>query len=360
MTWLNIKYKVKKSVYFIQPVAGPVNGVKMINRCLLENAAFKNVRIIDTAQAKSSEEFGKFNLHKITQVLSLAFQLIKLKPKSYCYLNFTPHGFAYWRDLIFLKILLLKNCAVTIHVHANITSGKLFDINKHLSRCRVIVINEKQYKQFKPLLPNTYWINNALPNINEQKNKLIEKDIQKLNLLYLSNLSVEKGYYTLLNLYRKLKQEFPEDSLSLTIAGSILDEDIRRSIEEETAADKSIKYIGEVKGNKAKSCAFSKADLFLFLSRPYYEVSPLVLIEALMFGLPIIMTEQVVSPHIILKGNGIIINDDNEKEVTAYIAELFTNYNSRLTAYKNSLATYENNYNFDNFAAALYNVIVKD
>ena len=55
-----------------------------------------------------------------------------------------------------------------------------------------------------------------------------------------------------------------------------------------------------------KSKIYSEATALLFLSDKNYEVFPLVYIEALMHGLPIISTPQHVAESVV-KENGIII-----------------------------------------------------
>ncbi|WP_424934477.1 glycosyltransferase family 4 protein [Amaricoccus macauensis] len=105
---------------------------------------------------------------------------------------------------------------------------------------------------------------------------------------HLSNLSMEKGLGEVLDTFRSLKAEGLADRL--LIAGPATGaKEKAHLIEAEKEFGTSFKWVGPVSGEK-KVNFFSEIDLFLFPSRYKNESQPLVNLEALAAGVPVVGT----------------------------------------------------------------------
>src|SRR5690554_7402102 len=79
-----------KKIIMITPFKGPLNGVKVLSKQIadrfLELENYK-IKLIDTAQAKTPEDFGKFNLKKFKELATLYRELRNIEADDYVYMN---------------------------------------------------------------------------------------------------------------------------------------------------------------------------------------------------------------------------------------------------------------------------------
>lgn len=130
---------------------------------------------------------------------------------------------------------------------------------------------------------------------------------RKILLGHLSNLTVEKGLDTVLEVFSRIAVSSSE--VELILAGPSQGHE-KQLIEEAQAAHPGrIKYLGPLY-NKAKNDFFASIDIFLFPSRYRTEAQPLVLAEALASGVPVIASnrgcikDQIADGGVAVDGTG--------------------------------------------------------
>lgn len=340
-------------VNIIFPVEGPVNGVKMITKQIIDAFNDKGIsyNLIDTSQAKDYNQFGKFSFTKILNFLKIISCVLKLNSKEIVYMNYTAHGFAHIRDFMLLRILLFKKSNITVHIHeSTLENVKKKRIIKSLSRTKIILINKGQYQDLEPYYKNIRVIKNALKDYYSNSDLIIENaQNSTLKLLYFSNLSIPKG----LPLLKKIVKEIHTKNLDVevNIYGGVLD-DLSKDILEEIQKYNNVNYNGVVIEEKKKMEILKNHDFLLFLSDENYEVYPLVYIESLMSGLPIITTKQVVSSEVIVNNGSHLLEDNIEKTVKEILEK-----NSIIELKQNARNRYLAEYNFDKFINQLISTI---
>lgn len=347
-------------LYFIFPMTGPNNGVKIISNHIRQ-AIFKNKEIsifnIDTAQATGYNNFGKFSFNKILFFLSILKKILYVKNSDYIYFNLTPKGYAFYRDLIILAVCRIKTPNVTVHVHANGLEDNVKWYSKFLfSKIKIIVINENQKRQTIKFCSNTFLVPNALPDYF--KNKSIKHKINKdVNLIFLSNISKEKGVNRIIELSKILYNN--NITCKLNIFGGVLTDIERDKIENLTNKYNFVKYYGPIIDDDKKFKYLLKNDVLLFLSDEDYEVYPLVYIEALMSGLPIITTNQIVAKNLCNLGVAQILNNDLSNFIE--IIKKFANNSKEFKNFKErARKTYLENYSFENYIKKIEKIIFYD
>ena len=130
---------------------------------------------------------------------------------------------------------------------------------------------------------------------------------QKVRLLFLSNLIESKGIYVLLDACKVLKER-GLDFVCDFVGGeskAVSAETFREAIAERGLAD-CVAYHGPQYGDdKVKFLA--QADIFVFPTYYNNECSPLVLMEAMQYGLPLVSTNEGGIPDLIVNGeNGFV------------------------------------------------------
>jgi len=115
--------------------------------------------------------------------------------------------------------------------------------------------------------------------------KPIRKD-GDLTIGFLSNLSLEKGLDTVLQCFEKIRLHGVQ--ARLVLAGPIVQEQARAAITKARANfGEALVELGSV-SDKRKEEFFKSIDLFFFPSRYRFEAQPLVVLEALSYGVPAI------------------------------------------------------------------------
>lgn len=350
----------RKKMHFCFPISGPNNGVKIISTHILNhflNDNYFNVRVVDTAQATGFSNFGKFNINKLLLTLKLFSKLFKVKHKDLIYLNLTPKGFAFFRDFCMILISKIKRGNVTVHIHANELEKKINPFTRQLLKgVKIIVINRLQYNNLKPLHLNLFLVKNALPDFFLQPPYIRKFDKDKIKLLFFSNLSKQKGIFRLESMIRSIGNS--DLDCEVNIYGGVLDKSHETIFLNLKTEYKFINYFGSINDEIEKYKAFQDNDFLLFLSDQNYEVSPLVFIEALMSGLPIITTKQVVSNEIIDQKCGYHISDAPSELISILQNHRSTGFNHNELKLK-CRKTYLEKYSFENFMKEIKTIIEK-
>ncbi|MEO1013468.1 MAG: glycosyltransferase family 4 protein [Bacteroidota bacterium] len=353
---------MRNKLYFCFPIKGPNNGVKIISERLMQYLSEKDdirIKAIDTSQAKNFKNFGKFNIRKVSQSITLLFKVVFLENSCYAYLNLTPVGFAFYRDMALIAIFRLKNCRINVHLHANGLERRInFFTRTLLRKTRIITINHYQQKVLLEKNLQSRVLPNALPDYFEKEG--IEPEYSKsecLQLLFFSNLSKEKGIDRLVRIVEEMKRMgVPYE---LRICGGSLNEATELKLKKLLSKSKNVQYLGPIRDERKKIALFLESSFLLFLSNVNYEVYPLVYIEALMCGLPIISTEQVISARLEEMGCLYTLRD-----IPSDLSRILSNHSKKiegkLAVRKRCRDTYKLNYNFVNYVEALIDIIFDD
>ncbi|SHI30703.1 Glycosyltransferase involved in cell wall bisynthesis [Arenibacter nanhaiticus] len=349
-----------KNLYFIFPITGPNNGVKVISNHI-KRSIFNNnpisVRTINTAQAEDFSNFGKFSTKKVFHFFKLFKSLFIIEREDMVYVNVTPSGFAFYRDLIILFLCSFRTTNITAHIHANGLEKKVKIYNKFLfAKLKIIVINVDQKGKLDSLKLNTFLVPNSLPDYFENTpiRPLQEAGIK---LIYLSNISKPKGIERLIKIAEVISSK--KLDCILNVFGGALSETEKCTIKDLDLKYDFLNYHGPILDEREKYDNLLKNDALLFLSDENYEVYPLVYIESLMSGLPILTTKQIVSDNFSKIGVADILNentDNFEAIITNYLEDPQQFHNRKIK----SRDAYKQNYSYNNFIQQIEKIILHD
>jgi len=119
----------------------------------------------------------------------------------------------------------------------------------------------------------------------------------RLTLGFLSNLSLEKGLDIVLRAFEEILSNGM--NVRLILAGPVVDGSAQDLIDKSRQEfGGAICYMGPVSGD-TKQAFFKELDLFLFPSRYRCEAQPLVVLEALSYGIPALVTRHGYSADIV-------------------------------------------------------------
>ena len=125
-------------------------------------------------------------------------------------------------------------------------------------------------------------VDNLMMALSKPWHRKVRSKEEPFNILFLSRIEKEKGIFEALESYRLLKSVHPNAVFLIAGEGS-QNRTVKKYIENKKIED--VRLLGFVKGEK-KAAVFKQAHCFLLPS--YHEGMPISVLEAMLFGLPVI------------------------------------------------------------------------
>jgi glycosyltransferase involved in cell wall biosynthesis len=178
----------------------------------------------------------------------------------------------------------------------------------------VIVLGNTLKHIFDGLIPNEkiFIVENGI-DITYSSTEVLSKEIRdKKRILYLGNLVESKGIFDIVKSIPKVVKE--NSNVIFTFIGAWDNFKFKSEVMEfihQNSLENYTEFLGVLSGEK-KSKMVLNSDIFVFPTFYPFEGQPLVLIEAMAAGLPIITTDHgCIAEMIEDKVNGIIIEKHN-------------------------------------------------
>ena len=321
------------------------------------NTAF-TCRYVNLSISRTVDEVGRKPFSKIGRYVTLLckvlVQLVQFRP-NVCYISLSVGDSGFYKDVAVTVLAGLFGAKKVYHLHNKgvkprsekwyndwlyrlvfykaeviLLSEYLYtDIEKYVSRDRVhicpngisnqLAVNSDQLavgSRQSAVSSEQLAVSSEQSTINYQ---LPTTNYQLPSILFLSNLIVSKGVYILLDACRILKERQVKFHCTLVGGeGDITASELSSKIEEMGLADE-VNYAGRQYGaDKVKF--LQQAELFVHPT--YNDCFPLVLLEAMQYGLPIVSTTEGAIPGIVTDGeNGFLVSP---KDSTALAEKLET------------------------------------
>jgi glycosyltransferase involved in cell wall biosynthesis len=327
---MNSRQKILCILHRSPPAHGAAQVGDMIAHSSKLHEEF-DCKFITIKSSTSLSSIGGFAFIKIYYLLELYVRiflaLVALKPDK-IYFTASNKSFAFYRDLILSTLWkmysLFKKVDVFYHFHTkgveDFVAGSV--VKTALTK---FFLKDVNLILLSPLLENDFLKVNTFKRVlylpNGVGNQLTENQFDQvikdkfsnnkpLNVLYLSNMIKSKGYFKVLELAKKIKEE----PIQFNFAGGWTSQkdknDFFQFIKDNNLSGK-VFFHGFVSGNE-KQELFKKAHFFIFPTRYKNEAFPLSILEALSFGVSVIATDEGSIPHMLDEQSGIIVNDVNK------------------------------------------------
>jgi glycosyltransferase involved in cell wall biosynthesis len=322
-------------LYFIQ-LPPPVHGVASINEFIFNNKLINEEIDKHLLEIKFSEEIAqlrKTTLRKIKLFFKLKRRLgktLKQTDPDYVYFSIMPVGKGFWRDLLFVRQIKKSRTRTIYHLHnrgmerhkRSFIFRRLYEyifsdsIIIHLSE----ILMEREIGGLNLNNSRTLVIPNGVPLVHIESGK---KLVSSTRLLFVSNLFPAKGIYELLRIMQDLRNEGAD--VELHIVGAFMRSKYKEKFVRmmyKSGLGGSVHLLGPKYGEE-KWKEYLEADIFIFPSGFKQECFPLVVLEAMQFGLPVIASRVGAIPEIIDHGeNGLIIPVSDHDGFVGAVREL--------------------------------------
>ena len=356
-----------KKILFIGQFPPPVHGVSVMNESIINskplNESFK-IKPLDLKFGKSIKDLDHFSIFKLYKALMYCFILIKemivYKP-NLVYFTPSPTGFSFYRDAVYLFLIKIFKVKILIHLHGkgiaeNIINASMkkqiytwFFKNTHvicLSRSISSDI-EEVYNKIPFLVPNGI---KSQPQSFIVGNKRLES---KPQILFLSHLKQNKGVLIFIEALSILhKKGFLFNARLVGSPSEISIEELNSIIEKHNLVP-YIQITGPLTG-VAKQNEYKRADIFVFPT--YNDAFPLVILEAMQFGLPVVSTHEGSIPEIIIDNEtGFIVEKKRPKILAEKIAILLKDKNRREVMGNNGYNRFMEEFTLEKFELNMLN-----
>ena len=249
-----------------------------------------------------------FLSNNVFSYLNNIFKTLKYKDINYLLISVTPYTFLAFIILFMFKkkrYVYLRSSgheeykAILGFLGPSIFNIMYFFINykSNIISCQERLTAKKKYDLVFPSELDSTWLNN-------RKNA----NLAKPKLLYSGRIKVEKGIYSLLQIFNQLKSE-----VELSIVGNTNDSKIENN---------KINFLGFK--NNANDLINVYDDHNIIILPSYTEAHPKVVDESLARLRPVIIFEEII--HIIQSRRGVFVAKRNDKSLMETIKFIMNNY----------------------------------
>lgn len=335
----------KKKILFLSPLPPPYYGAAISSEmCLaiLNKSKSFDVKNIKLNYSRAMSDIGKINFDKITGIGKVKKQIIsqiRYFNPDIVYVMPATSSLGLIRDYFFVKQIKKHwKGKILFHIRSRINykdwKNPLFrNIYKRMFQNGIAIVLDKKLKKdlhrIIPdkdifILPNA--IKNELSGIAFSKIVKNRKNTLGNNLLFLSNMDESKGWLKLLQACKILKDH--KIDFKCNFVGAWPKKREKRkfySFITENKLQNNVKYLGKKIG-KEKNKLLEKANMLIFPTEYKLETFGRVVIEGMMFGLPIIANGIAAIPTTIQdKNTGFILKRNTPKEIANKIDILLKN-----------------------------------
>jgi len=350
---------------FVGPVIHPVHGQSLAFTRFIESIDKESKIIINTNIDDKSKPVKFLYTFKILSEILIKSIFCKYNT---VYFTCSRSIMGSIKDILLINLASLKNVKIINHLHGSDfydflhkspNCYKQILIHSYRKVDTSIVLLERMKSQFKnfenmkvEVVPNFY--------DDELEHKLIDKEVDKVNLVYLSNIMCSKGIFELLAAFKEVVKK--HQNIHLNIAGGFIAdkhmsiEDVKEKFLAEIKSSANISYVGTVFGDK-KIKLLQLSDIFILPTYYESEAFPISILEAMVCENAIITTDYKYLPDIISNQNGLLTKPKSITSLSKAI-ELLLSDKVKLRyiqAHNKSIA--KQSYNLDSYLYKLKKII---
>ncbi len=349
----------------------PINGAAMVGEQIKNSKKINSVFETDYINLTTSfnlNKIGKGGVSKIFTAILIAKKVIQaLRKKDYdlCYMTLTAKGFGFYKDFLIVLVLKLFGKEIVYHFHnkgveqnSGNTLNRLlytftFKNTKSIQLSPLLYYDIKRY-----VLPkDVHFCANGIPDAFESKKEKENNLDSPCKFLFLSNMMEEKGVLILLEACGLLKKRALSFECHFIGAWSDISEEFfYEKIGQLDIADNVFAHGKQYGSDKVKF--FSSADVFVFPTFYNNECFPLVLLEAMQYGLPVVSTREGGIADIVKENmTGFLVPRQDEKELASVLVDLIVDVPLREQMGEKGRERFEDLYTSEIFEANLLEIL---
>jgi glycosyltransferase involved in cell wall biosynthesis len=329
-------------LFFGELPGGSVHGISIANCVNLEMLG--SCFIVDRIEEKSIlADHDKITLSKIANFIKNNLTIVSKsfsQQYDYFYLVFSLSSFGSFKSLMaILSFRIFNKGKVVLHLHRGDFFVRFYKtiINRIITKLvfrfshKIVVLSDNQKIEFEAVFHRSFYV---LPNTIEIEYKPEAWVRNRFNFIFISNYLIDKGIIDLLEVFKKLIKQYSE--ITLETYGDFADKGLKDAILDFNSSNIGIN--GPVTGIQ-KFEKISQSDCLVLPS--WNEGQPIVLLEAMSVGTPVIASGVGLIPELLGKDYQFLINPMDRESLEIKILQFLKTENINEISHKLSSRYYE-------------------
>lgn len=355
---------------YLAPLPPPISGHSIAAKVLYDHLRCDhNVTVVDLSVASAND--GSVTYRRSIEVLKALFQIWKKnRSADVIYLTISESLAGNIKDLLIYLICFKQLNKFYIHLHGGSIKKLLFDMHPILRwlnsvavrRMAGVFISGRSHADiFADMIDNKRI--HVIPNFahdhlfvedSQIKEKFSNLDV--LRILYVSGMTVGKGYLYLLEAYQNLDDEIKK-MVRIDFAGKFDTANERAKFIQRVAGEAGITYHGVV-DDTTKQSLFAKAHIFC-LPTTFLEGQPISILEAYASGCVVVTTGQDGIRDVFTDGvNGYEIEPHDPDSIELTIKEICSSSVELVGIARNNRQTAVTRYRTDVFTKCVGEILM--
>jgi len=351
---------------------------------LVENLHIKGgkVDVVNISNFFNINSSGRFSLLRSIEYIGIIFNVfIKVCFNKYTmlYLNTAQSKVGFIRDYVIIYLTHLFGIRICMHQFGANYSGFYKSLPpffkkrliKTLNKVDKIIVEgdytKKQFSFMEDYLNKVVTIPNGLPgkDITVKYDSKVYNAAQPLNMIYLSNMIVSKGYLDVLKAVDLLVNIYKRNVHCVFAGRFMMTSDDQQDINSSKSyffdylkqhnLTANVEYFEGLYGD-LKEKAFNNSHVFLLPSYYINEGQPLAVLEAMAYGNVCIVTNYRLIPDMVKADNGLFVEAKSPENIAKNVIYLMDNPVLYSSMSKAAIAKYRADYTFDIYCEKIVNI----
>ena len=358
----------KPRILFLMHMPPPVHGAAVMGGIVRDSEVIRErfeCRFVNYSISRTMDEIDRFSWKKIpvvARLLGRVFrEVVRFRPDVvYVTPSFRPLGFR--KDRLVVRFLKRRGCHVVFHLHnkgvAALAEKPGYNrlLRPFFEGTKVILLSERLYPDIARYVDraDVRLCPNGIDPVLETAPVRDEKAVP--TLLFMSNVIGDKGAGDLLDACRLLADRGV--AFQCRFAGSISPRFPTESLEtmvRERGLEGKVRFSGALYGEEKKE-AYRQADVFVHPTRE--DCFPLVILEAMSAGLPVVASEEGGIPDEVVDGTtGLLCRKGDAESLARCLETLLTDASVRRRMGEAGRERYETHFRKACFEARLLQIL---
>lgn len=361
---------MKDKILFILHLPEPIHGSSVVGKQIHDSSKINEVfdcRFINLSTSDNISNIGSVSFSKIYKYINIlvkVFVALAFTNVKKVYIAPTVSRGGFYKDYLIILILKLFKKKRIYHLHnkgvgkrqKNLLSNILY--KSFFKNAKIILLSEKLYYDVSEFVDkkDVYICPNGIKD-EFSTNKNPSNRNKQIQILFLSNLIESKGVYVLLDACKMLLDKKIDFYCRFVGGeGDISSQCFNKKILE-LSLENNVTYLGK-KYNSDKREVFINSDVFVFPTFYHNETFGLVNVEAMMYHLPIISTDEGAITDIVINDqNGYIIEKENSDMLFEKLELLIHNEKLRIDMGNHGRKRFEEKFSLKVFESQLLSVL---
>lgn len=359
-----------RKLLIIAQLPPPVHGASVVNAMVVNSAEIRKrfeVSVVPIDVSTSLSDLRKFSTLKVLRSLHVLAKIVGrvvFDRPQVCYLTLAPHGYAFYRDCLFVGVFRIFRMPHVIHLHGRgMAKSHKGGVSAFLARfalrkATVVHLSPLLMGDIAPFVASTsvQFVANGVAD--PYCGELIQKPRGSVtSILFLSTMLESKGPLVLLQALAILKQEglLFKAIFAGPWRGSLKVEDFNHYLQD-AGLTSQVQHVGPVYGD-TKNALLRSADILAFPTHYENEAFPLVVLEGMAAGL-VPVTSNIAALPDIVGDAGFVVQPQNPIALARELGKLLRNAELLASLQLKSRARYEENFTGEHFELSLANVLM--